>query len=979
MARGIFSHPFETLLLGFSLTLSSKIYSKMTRILLCVALVLGLAVQLQAQIRLNELKKAAVDVGKNLNTKENRDRALTIGQNRLAKVRAKFDSTDFDYAVLTSDNSGLIDVKERGERLVNGTSFVSDKINWLNDKDLEPSEKAKSMLQDGEVLYGLRFYKQAEDQFNETKQYYEQQQLTDELGYIKTISNQGLLYATMGRFTQAEGFTSDALDLRKAKFGDASPGIGASLNNYAVLKYSQARYNEAEKDFEDALAILKTNNMQGTMPHAIVLNNQAMLFQAIGRYEEAVPGLKEACAIGDKLKSAISTNHLKFLSNLALLYQQMGKFADAEAIYLGMEKRLGKNNPDYASMLSNQAALYIIMGKEDKVEDLLKKSAAIYKSNFGEENPAYAKAISDLGNFYRYKEKYAEADPLLERALAIRELTLGRNHPMYVQSQEDIAILSWKRKAWSKAFMMYREVMDKSLDFVNKYFPPMSEAEKTKYWDVLSPRFHRFYNFAIEANIENPAVVQDLYDYHIATKALLLNSTNRVKQAIFSSKDAQLIKDYVTWLDQKETLARLYAYSKEELRSQKINLDSMVRAANSMEKKLSERSGDFSSGYSSQKLSYKDIRGVLNDAEAVVEIVQVQTFTQKFTEESRYVALILTKTAEMPKLVILENGQQLDTRYFKYYRNAIQQKLNDEYSYDQFWGRVDPELGGKKILYTSLDGVYNQINLNTLRKPGAEYVVNKYEITILGNSKDLVALKKQKPKTTKKSATLIGFPEYGTGEIAALPGTKVEVESISKVLKTSGYQVNQFMQKNATEANLKSIKGPSVIHIATHGYFLKDVESTGSAFGVHIENANDNPLLRSGLLLAGASSTVSGKRMPNLESNDNGILTAYEAMNLNLEATDMIVVSACETGLGDVKSGEGVYGLQRAFLVAGADAIVMSLWKVDDAATQQLMTNFYTNWLKLGNKQKAFKQAQLQLMTKYKEPYYWGAFVMMGH
>ena len=168
------------------------------------------------------------------------------------------------------------------------------------------------------------------------------------------------------------------------------------------------------------------------------------------------------------------------------------------------------------------------------------------------------------------------------------------------------------------------------------------------------------------------------------------------------------------------------------------------------------------------------------------------------------------------------------------------------------------------------------------------------------------------------------------------------------------------------------------MHIATHGYFLQDVESTGSAFGISLENANDNPLLRSGLMLAGAGTTARGKRMPNLESNDNGILTAYEAMNLNLEGTDLIILSACETGLGDIKAGEGVYGLQRAFLVAGADALIMSLWKVDDAATQQLMQNFYSSWIKLGNKQKAFKQAQLQLMAKYKEPYYWGAFVMMG-
>jgi CHAT domain-containing protein len=925
-----------------------------------------------------ELKKAAGNVVKDLNTKENRSRLLSVGQNQLAKARAKMDSVDFDYAVLTSDNSGFIDVKERGEQFVNTTGFLSNSVDFLNEKELEPAEKARALLQKGEMLYASRFYKVAEEQFTSAKKVYEDNKLTDDIGYIKTIANHGLLYATMGRFTQAEGFTAEALDLRKQKLGENNPGVGASLNNYGVLKYNQARYNEAEKDFEDAIEILKSNNLVGTMPYAIVLNNQAMLFQGIGRYDDAVTGLKEACAIGDKLKGIASTNHLKFWSNLALLYQQMGKHADAETIYLSMEKRLGKNNPDYASMLNNQAALYLVMGKEDKVEELLKKSIAIYKSNFGEENPAYAKAVSDLGNFYRYKERYTESEPMLERALAVRELTLGRSHPLYVQSQEDIAILRWKRKDWSKAFMMYRDVMDKSIDFVNKYFPPMSEAEKTKYWDVLSPRFQRFYNFALEANIENPAVVQDLYDFHIATKALLLTSTNKVKQNIFASKDPSLIKDYVTWLDQKETLARLYSYSKDDLKAQSINLDSMVRAANGMEKSLSERSSAFSSGYSAQRVTYSAIRTLLADNEAVVEVIRVQSFAQKFTEDARYIALVLTKASEVPRLVVLDNGQQLETRYYKYYRNTIQQKLPDEFSYDQFWARIDSEIASKKIVYASLDGVYNQINLNTLRKPSGDFVINRYDFVLLGNSKDLIALKKQRNKVSKKTATLIGFPDYGGTDVAALPGTKVELDGVSKILKASGYQVNQFMQKNATGGNLKGAKGTAILHIATHGYFLKDVETAGSGFGVHIDNASDNPLLRSGLLLAGASSTISGKRMPNLESNDNGILTAYEAMNLNLEGTDLVLLSACETGLGDVKAGEGVYGLQRAFLVAGADVLIMSLWKVDDAATQQLMTNYYSNLTKLGNKQKAFKQAQLQLMAKYKDPYYWGAFVMMG-
>ncbi len=240
-----------------------------------------------------------------------------------------------------------------------------------------------------------------------------------------------------------------------------------------------------------------------------------------------------------------------------------------------------------------------------------------------------------------------------------------------------------------------------------------------------------------------------------------------------------------------------------------------------------------------------------------------------------------------------------------------------------------------------------------------------------------MAIKTRKPIRTKKDAFLLGFPDYG-GNAVALPGTKVEIDQINKILKTSGYQTSQQTQKEASEAKIKSQKAPTLMHIATHGYFLADADlKGGDALGIDADNARDNPLLRSGLLLAGMPSPTQ-QQAPDLQSNDNGILTAYEAMNLSLEGTELIVLSACETGLGDVRAGEGVYGLQRAFLVAGANALVMSLWKVDDAATQQLMTSFYTQWAKTGNKSQAFKQAQLQLMTKYPEPYFWGAFVMMG-
>jgi CHAT domain-containing protein len=888
--------------------------------------------------------------------------------------RDKIDSSDFNYAVTVIDNSGMMNVRDLKET-VGKSLYAAKELN--SNKDETPAEKCRNLLSTAQLLYNKRQFKPAEFYFLAAMQAYQDEKLTDNINYSKTFSDLGLLYATLGRFNSASQYTQQALEMREEKLGQKSFGYAASINNRAVLYQELAQYNEAEKDFESAKAVVK-EILGESRELALVLNNEAILFAEVGRNDAAIASLQQANAIFDKLPVKALNNQVGTQSNLALLYQRTNKFAEAEAIYLKLEKDLGTSNPYYAGVLNNLALLYVQMNKPEKVEDYLKKAAQVYKTKFGEESPNYAKVIGDQGWFYRTKERYAEAEPLLQRSMEIREKTLGVDHPDYVKSREELAILYWKNQQWDKAYGHYKIVMDKTIEFINKYFPPMSEAEKTKYWDTTFPRFQRYYNFAIDANASLPNVVQDVFDYQTATKALLLNATSKVKTAIIKSGNPELIKDYLTWLDQKESLARYYSLSKEDIKDQKINLDSIEQSANRMEKSLSQRSTDFSSGYTTQPISYKTIRDALADAEAIVEIIRVRNYTQDFTEDSRYAALVMTKTSQAPKLVVLDNGNQLETRYSKFYKNAIQQKAADEYSYTQFWSRIEPALGGKKVVYISPDGVYNQINLNTIKNTAGVYLLNQYDLITIGNSKDLLTLKGRKPVTTK-NATLIGFPNYGGNTVAPLPGTKVELDGINKILKASGYQVKQFMQQDATEAALKALKAPTVLHIATHGYFKKDSEvGENGALGISMENAQENPLLRSGLLMSGASATIDGTNSVDLSSNDNGIVTAYEVMNMNLDGTALIVLSACETGLGEVKAGEGVYGLQRAFLVAGANALIMSLWKVDDAATQQLMTNFYTNWVKTGNKQKAFKLAQTQLMAKYKEPYYWGAFVMMG-
>ncbi len=931
-----------------------------------IFVMIWLAIPFSVKAQFDNLKNKVLEKTKKLA----KDRSAST----VEAERDKLDSTDFNYAITVIDNSGIMNIRNANERLVKSASAVSDFSK--NESDKTPAQRCRIILDRAENFYQLRRFKLAEVSFLEAKLAYETENLTNNINYSKVHADLGLLYATMGRYSSAEYYSSEALSIREQTLGKESKAYAASLNNLGVLYQETARFNESESFFNEGLKTVEKQFGHESQEYAIVLNNQAILFAEIGRIEQAVQKLSQAISIVEKLNLSIN-NEVGFQSNLALLYQQTGKYPEAESVYLKLEKRLKviADNPYYGGVLNYLGLLYIQMNQVDKVEEYLKRAADFYLKKFKDQNPNYAKVLNDLGNFYRTQSRFDEAEKNLTQALSIRSIALDSNHPDYVESQEDLGILYWKKGDLTKATSSYQIAMDKSIDFINRYFPPMSEAEKTKYWDVLQPRFQRFYNFCLEASASNSMLIQVMYDYQMATKGLLLNSTNKIKKTIFASGNNELIKDYVAWLDKKETLARYYSLSKEDLTNQKIDLPTLEKEANDMERSLSQRSGDFSQGYSADKISYKQVSTLLGDTEALVEFIRIRYYDKDFTADSKYAALVLTKGSD-PKLIILDNGNQLETRYAKFYRNAVQQKVADQYSYDQFWARIEPALVGKKVVYISPDGVYNQINLNTLKKTDGDYILNRYDLAIIGNSKDLIALKNPKSGPAKKSAFLLGFPDYGGDAVAALPGTKIEIESVGKILKAGGYQVTPYTQKAATEAILKTIKGPAIVHIATHGYFQQDVDA--SSVGVTEDNAKNNPLLRSGILLAGASQVIKGEVMPNLESNDNGVLTAYEAMNLNLEGTDLIILSACETGLGDVRAGEGVYGLQRSFLVAGAKALVMSLWKVDDAATQALMTNFYTNLAKGVSKAKAFKQAQVQLMTKYKDPYYWGAFVMMG-
>ena len=326
----------------------------------------------------------------------------------------------------------------------------------------------------------------------------------------------------------------------------------------------------------------------------------------------------------------------------------------------------------------------------------------------------------------------------------------------------------------------------------------------------------------------------------------------------------------------------------------------------------------------------------------------------------------------------------MESRYFKYYRNSITGKVPDQVSYGVYWKPIVDEIGQAATVYLSADGIYNQINLEAIPAPDGRFVIDNANIVLVSNTKDIYTRKiRSRAVATSNTASMFGNPTFyltasaDSRIISPLPGTEKEVNQVQFILDQKGWTTTEYLDKSAAEEKIKELNSPKIFHIATHGFFQPRTEarSAFAATGINQARAFDNPLLRSGLLLTNAGDVLSNSS--GLYQGE-GVLTAYEAMNLNLDQTELVVLSACETGMGEVQVGEGVYGLQRAFQVAGARTVVMSLFKVNDEATQQLMSTFYRNWMQTGNKHQAFADAKRELRKTYPDPLFWSGFVMVG-
>lgn len=677
-------------------------------------------------------------------------------------------------------------------------------------------------------------------------------------------------------------------------------------------------------------------------------------------------------------------------SNLCDIYREAGNYPlSIEAGEEAVKRCIQAGNDELlAQNYNNLARAWLLYGDFGQAEAMITRGKTLVEGfSDGKWKSELWLTYAELLNA---RGKHSEALNWYLQAKEQLDLFKSPTHPYYQRILRTGAFIYINLDNPQKAGEIFTQFFELSVLFIRDYFPAMSEAGKTIFYRSLAEDYEVFNNFVLRFAHRFPELTATMYNNQLQIKGLLLNTNKKIREQVLNSGDEKLNETFKEWQDMRNLLAKQYIGGNADpdlIHRLSLRIDGL-------ETVLSQSSTLFDKAERKDKGQWKDVRAQLAEEESTVEMVRFRSFDfrlyKAFGKNVQYAALVITPQTHQPKLIHYENGTEMEGRYFKGYSNAIQFTTTDRDSYNVYWKPLAQALEGSSTVYFSAEGVFHKINLEGLFDTDLRaYLADTKSIRLLTGPGDL--LKEKKAGPLRKEAVLLGYPDYklagipgtptgsaspldflktdnqtglsrsGFGAIAELPGTLKEVERIEKTLHSDGWKVTKYMGAGAREEKLKSVDSPALLHIATHGYF----EQTDTL--VH-------PLLSSGLLLAGAAK-AGGQATGDVE---DGVLTAYEAMNLRLDHTELVVLSACETGRGVAENNEGVYGLQSALLFAGARNVIMSLWKVDDQATQELMALFYAHYVEMKNPYPAFKAAQQKLREKFKEPYFWAAFVMVG-
>lgn len=831
--------------------------------------------------------------------------------------------------------------------------------------------------------------------------------------YLKTLENIAIIYAKQAKYSQAEPFFLEVLDIKKSIYGETNPDYIGSLKKLAFFYQSQGNFYQAEPLFLKVQEIKKNIFGENHLEYANSLDELGMLYYYQDKYSKAeIVDLKaleiKRVVLGEKHPEYISS-----LNNLGTVYIGQKKYNDAEALYLKIlenEKLSGEKLSE--SYMNNLAYVYEEQKKYSQAESLYLETLQFKKELLGKKNKSYGITLKNLALLYRKQGKYIESESLFLESLKIKRETLGENHPDYLMNLLNLAVL-YRIIGLNEKSSQYFEQFSKSNHnriFDDFYF--MSEKELIDYVNSKKNNLFSPLSFLNDFSFQYPKVNCGSLDNELIIKGLSLRNQELIKKSIQKSGNKYLQDKYHQFLTNKIQIKKLQELP---LNKRPDNLGILTKETEQIEKELTIESTTFSNYKKELSTSFNDIKSKLKKNEVAIDLVSFNYYKKTASDSIVYATFIVKEDSKFPKFIPLFEEKQLE---FLLIRNKVQQDSSriDKQYLDKgisnlFLNPLKNELQGITTIYLSSTGLGYQIDFAALPLSENQTLGEKYNLHILSSPAELVNYKVSSlDKKSNIELLLYGGIDYNksnpkteidndivepTNDIAALRsqigisgfdylnGTNNEINQIQLKGSLNGFTTTVYKESEATEESIKQLDGrttPYVLHLATHGFFTPDPkqEIPDDIFAEQgkskIYKASDDPMMRSGLLLAGANNYW-GKSSGDTTTED-GILKASEISNLDLSACQLVVLSACETGLGDVKGSEGVFGLQRAFKMAGVKNIIMSLWKVPDTQTAELFDIFYSECFAGKTIHEAFQSAQSQMKAKY-SPYYWAGFVLL--
>jgi CHAT domain-containing protein len=823
--------------------------------------------------------------------------------------------------------------------------------------------------------------------------------------------NLGMIYKAMGDYPNALIAYQKALAIRIKVPGNEHEDIAEIFASMGVLYGTMGDYIKALEYLKRALAINEKILGKEHSTTADSYHNMAVFYRTIDDYPKALEYFQKSLAIMEKtsgketLTTAIGYNQLGVLHSIMENYPIALEYAQKSvAIH---EKVLGKEHPTLAISYNNLGSLYEKMEEYSKALEYHNKALVIREKVFGKEHVDSASSYTNLASVYASMGDYPKALKDSLKAMAIFEQFLGKDHPATSLSYANTSVYYKNINDYPKSFYYAKRSFDIFLKNKDQVFTVLDTRQKDKYLKANDYNVYWILRMSSEylsqlkeekKSFKANELRSSIFNAWLNYKGSIFDSENTISILYASTNDARLKEKIDKLVSSKRMLAKLYQSlpKPEEKGTWQKRIKTTEANIAELTNEISIKVSSFKEQQGLKSISYKDISSYLKEDELYIDYARAG---------SNYYLFCIDNKEQIKFIQIDEKSTIRIDRLAREFRVEITTILNDDDITDEKLKTLsssskeilsglfelvlnkplENKFNNKSKLIISPDGALRLLPFEALYdKTNKKYFIEEKEIRYIPSGKELLRLYKySKDKVANSWSVIFANPDFNTRITAVsrpqlaitpntnrssiikslfrmrfnpLPGTQAEAKAIKATLDKG--MLLEYQQEKATESNLMKVKQPRILHIATHGFFIND-------------KTIPNPMLKSGLALAGANNSA-------IRGESDGIVTALKLSGLDLKGTDLVVLSACETGVVDIDATDSVSGLSKAFIQAGARDIVMSLWSVNDRATKDLMGSFYQEMKSSLNYAQALKKAKLKMIKEARHPFYWAAFVVSG-